>query len=123
MSALVKFTGDDLERVRSYVKHGIEKDAYDEIISRLDLRCRMCGVCCTRYSIKQLNKRAGVRCKYQGADNLCSIQSTKPEVCQMFPRVHDIGYVATHSTIFNKAKVCPIVNELVVVLLDASKHE
>jgi hypothetical protein len=122
MSTLVKFTDDDLERVRSYVKHGIEKDAYDEIIRRLDLRCRRCGVCCTKYSIKQLNKRVGVRCKYLGADNLCSIQSTKPEVCMRFPRVHDIGYVATHSTIFNKAKICPIVNELVVTLLDASRR-
>jgi len=121
MSALVNLSGDDLERVRSYVKQGIEKDDYDEIISRLDLGCRMCGVCCTRYSIKQLNKPAWVRCKYLGADNLCTIQSTKPLVCQLFPRVHDLDYVATHSTIFNKAKVCPIVNELAVVLLDASR--
>lgn len=59
------------------------------------MQCLRCGDCCIRFEISELEKPAGVRCKYLTKDNLCSIwdKPERPMICYK----HDYP-----------ASVCPI---------------
>ncbi len=42
----------------------------------------MCGTCCTAFDIKEIDKKAGERCRYLSADNLCTIYDKRPWGCK-----------------------------------------
>lgn len=46
--------------------------------------CKMCGVCCTAYSISSLNKPAGIKCNEQLDDGKCGNYENRPQVCKDF---------------------------------------
>ncbi|PLX67528.1 MAG: zinc/iron-chelating domain-containing protein [Denitrovibrio sp.] len=48
--------------------------------SKID--CLMCGTCCTAFDIKEIDKKAGERCKYLSADNKCTIYEKRPWGCK-----------------------------------------
>ena len=43
-----------------------------------------CGLCCTTFSIPELNKLAGVRCQHLTTTNQCGIYEDRPDVCSGF---------------------------------------
>ena len=47
------------------------------------MKCLHCGDCCIRFAIPELDKPAGVRCKYLTDDNLCELwdKEERPKVC------------------------------------------
>ena len=49
-----------------------------------EIKCLMCGTCCTAYSISALNKPAGVPCVHLGSDCLCNDYENRPQVCRDF---------------------------------------
>jgi uncharacterized protein len=59
------------------------------------MKCLMCGDCCTRFEIPEINKPAGVRCQHLSDNNHCYIYHylERPDVC----RKHDYP-----------ADVCPV---------------
>lgn len=44
--------------------------------------CLLCGTCCTAFDIKEIDKKAGERCKHLSAENLCRIYETRPWGCK-----------------------------------------
>lgn len=44
--------------------------------------CLMCGACCTAFDIKEIDKKAGERCKHLSVDNLCGIYENRPWGCK-----------------------------------------
>ena len=46
------------------------------------MECGECTVCCTLSVVSELNKGAGITCKY--CDKGCSIYTTRPKVCKEF---------------------------------------
>lgn len=47
-----------------------------------NIKCLTCGTCCTAYDIKEIDKKAGERCKYLSDDNLCTIYEKRPWGCK-----------------------------------------
>jgi len=46
------------------------------------IECQLCGTCCIAFDIKEIDKKAGERCKYLSEDNLCTIYETRPWGCK-----------------------------------------
>lgn len=72
--------------------------SYDKIYRKAmeadDMKCRMCGVCCSAVSINspQMTKAAGERCKHL-KDNKCSIwgdEKNQPSVCRTIKPTPDL---------------------------------
>lgn len=43
--------------------------------------CIRCGTCRTAFDIKEIDKKAGERCRHLSADNLCGIYEKRPWGC------------------------------------------
>lgn len=46
--------------------------------------CLKCGTCCTAPDISTLDKPLAARCRYLDGSGLCSIYSSRPEVCKNY---------------------------------------
>ena len=47
------------------------------------MKCLMCGDCCIRFEIPELNKPAGRRCQHLTSENKCDIwdKPERPNIC------------------------------------------
>ena len=47
------------------------------------MKCLHCGDCCTRFAIYELDKPAGIRCRYLTEENLCVVWDSpeRPQAC------------------------------------------
>ena len=50
----------------------------------MKIDCTLCGACCVAPDIAALDKPLGVRCEHLGADNLCGIYETRPDICRRY---------------------------------------
>jgi len=46
-----------------------------------DIKCMMCGTCCTVYDIAEIKKPVLKKCEHLDENNLCKIHETKPWAC------------------------------------------
>ncbi|TCK62151.1 YkgJ family cysteine cluster protein [Seleniivibrio woodruffii] len=44
--------------------------------------CLLCGTCCTAFDIKEIDKKAGERCRFLSPENLCTIYEKRPWGCK-----------------------------------------
>ncbi len=47
-----------------------------------NIDCLLCGTCCTAFDIKEIDKKAGERCRYLSVENLCTIYEKRPWGCK-----------------------------------------
>ena len=46
--------------------------------------CTRCGACCVAPDIATLGKALGARCPHLGADNLCQVYESRPDICRRY---------------------------------------
>jgi len=95
------------------VNHGISRLAYRRTMELTNIECRMCGVCCERLSITELDfkKDAGERCPKLTDDNLCSIFEDRPSVCRDWPNLEYSRVRYDPFGLLIEIDTCPIVRE------------
>jgi Fe-S-cluster containining protein len=47
-----------------------------------EIKCLMCGTCCTAFDISEIGKKAGERCSHLSPENMCTIYENRPWGCR-----------------------------------------